>query len=40
MKSHWHNRLDEIVRVQNWIKTNCPLLWAQYNSQQLKQEQE
>ena len=40
MKSHWHNRLDEIARVQNWIRTNCPLLWAQYNSQQLKQEQE
>jgi hypothetical protein len=39
MKSHWHKHLNEIERVQNWIRTNCPLLWAQYNSKQIEQEQ-
>lgn len=40
MKSHWHNNLNEIERVLSWIKTNCPLLWAQYKSKQIEQEQE
>ena len=39
MKSHWHKHVNEIERVQNWIKANCPLLWAQYNNQQLNQEE-
>jgi hypothetical protein len=39
MKSHWNKHINEIERVKNWIKSNCPLLWAQYNNQQLNQEQ-
>ena len=40
MKLHWHKHISEIERVKNWIKSNCPLLWAQYNNQQLNQKQE